>query len=1403
MYDGYNIYNRDCSVSSGSLVSGHNIKVTESTEFKGAYTMMNVFFKYLITDANGNDVTSNYDVSQNKMGTLTITKRPIKFRSASNEFAYDGKVHYDDTYTIISEYGLADTDSVINVVPTYVKDVGTYTNVLKYEIDNFYSDKGTENYIISSEAGQLVVYPKDITIKPEDVSLVYDGKLHGPTDVEFVSSALCENHTYEVTFLGGIKNVGTVETSIVSFKIFDELSVDVTSNYNITYQTGFIEITPKEITITSESLEKAYDGTPLTSLGAGYTISEVFDGFEYNLSVEEQSITNVGSVEYQHYVDSIIDSDGEIATSNFIIKYVKGTLTILPRKIKVVTGNYEKVYDGTPLRAIDFEPIEEIDLVENHQIFWSDDYTTITDVGEVENKRVIDKICDEEFNDVTSNYEIEYQYGILKILAQIITILTGTEEKVYDDTPLYCLEYEILSGEFINGDYLEIIDSTYALYYSENPVENILEFQVIDKDTNLPSNNYKIVCQYGTLQILKRPLEVTTPNLTFVYTSKNVENIDYDIINPENLVAGQTHSAHRDIEIINVGTYFNLLNIDIYNAEGINVAFCYDITCNAGTITITPRVIEIVTGSASKLYDGDPLYCEEYTSTSIYPAPEDYGIGENDHLVITSHTEIVHVGTAANVLGFYIENIKGEDVTSNYECTETHGLLEIFESGISDTPDAVIVFDNLNKRTDYSYYSKQVWEENGITVTNKVTSSSSYMGNYYNPVRFYRNQSLKVEYEEIKAIKIYYTNYISGTLQIEGAAVQKNNYIFTIVFDEVVTEFEIGYLPFQMNVNKMEIFKGEKKEDIKVPDKDKTFDSIFNTSGNLSSGGGGGGGAGGGDRIVVFKFTSSASDLVYFRLKSFGNYVTTEGFIEAPNFDFASYAFNPIYLTSKILEENGYDANSISVVVVLDKTPYLLPCYGLDASMDGTDSILDKAYDGSYSLEYIDFNILNSDTDFVESIYSAYEQAYREYVYDTYLQVPDNLKAVLNKHIKLAKLDINSPSVINDLVTYVKYLKPYDLSVKYPSGVDHVLYFLETATGGICQQFAATATMMFRQLGIPARYTIGFVGFAEADQEVEVTNKEYHAWVEIYIDGLGWVIVDPTGNGGASTPNPDDSDQQKVEINIKPLDRMKQYDGTPLYPYNFDDINVEGITQLIEGLDDLSKVTLQNLFSEGYTYDISISGEQTSVGVSESNIVSFTLFDPTGVDVTDDFIINYSPGKLEVVNQLVELRFYNQIKYYSGTAYSYTEDMIYKVTGLPEEYQSFTYTIVGSITNVGELKAEITNVKLIDKYGNDITSNYDFNCIGKIEVRQRILILRTQSADKKYDGEPLTNNVWWIRLGELVEGDKITVVMDSSITNVGEIYNEISRYTIVNSEGVDITLNYNVIREHGELVVTN
>ncbi|HEY2310128.1 MAG TPA: transglutaminase-like domain-containing protein, partial [Gaiellaceae bacterium] len=73
---------------------------------------------------------------------------------------------------------------------------------------------------------------------------------------------------------------------------------------------------------------------------------------------------------------------------------------------------------------------------------------------------------------------------------------------------------------------------------------------------------------------------------------------------------------------------------------------------------------------------------------------------------------------------------------------------------------------------------------------------------------------------------------------------------------------------------------------------------------------------------------------------------------------------------------------------------------------------------------------------------------------------------------------------------------------------------------GYCQYFAGAMALMLRYLGIPARVAVGFAGGTyDSRQHVwNVTDREAHAWVEVWFKGYGWVPFDPTPAAPGAAP---------------------------------------------------------------------------------------------------------------------------------------------------------------------------------------------------------------------------------------------------------------------------------------------
>ncbi len=99
---------------------------------------------------------------------------------------------------------------------------------------------------------------------------------------------------------------------------------------------------------------------------------------------------------------------------------------------------------------------------------------------------------------------------------------------------------------------------------------------------------------------------------------------------------------------------------------------------------------------------------------------------------------------------------------------------------------ATISFDDKANRTEFSE-TKQVWVQNGITVTNDKASATSNVADYINPVRFYQGSNVTISYPGMTKIEINCSGleakYVDSWLNTTEATATKSGGIVTIVFN--------------------------------------------------------------------------------------------------------------------------------------------------------------------------------------------------------------------------------------------------------------------------------------------------------------------------------------------------------------------------------------------------------------------------------------------------------------------------------------------------------------------------------------------------------------------------------------------------------------------------------------------
>lgn len=66
---------------------------------------------------------------------------------------------------------------------------------------------------------------------------------------------------------------------------------------------------------------------------------------------------------------------------------------------------------------------------------------------------------------------------------------------------------------------------------------------------------------------------------------------------------------------------------------------------------------------------------------------------------------------------------------------------------------------------------------------------------------------------------------------------------------------------------------------------------------------------------------------------------------------------------------------------------------------------------------------------------------------------------------------------------------------------------------GVCQDFAHLAISCIHSMGLPARYVSGYLETVAPEGKEKLTGVDAsHAWIAVFIPGMGWVDFDPTNN---------------------------------------------------------------------------------------------------------------------------------------------------------------------------------------------------------------------------------------------------------------------------------------------------
>ena len=217
-----------------------------------------------------------------------------------------------------------------------------------------------------------------------------------------------------------------------------------------------------------------------------------------------------------------------------------------------------------------------------------------------------------------------------------------------------------------------------------------------------------------------------------------------------------------------------------------------------------------------------------------------------------------------------------------------------------------------------------------------------------------------------------------------------------------------------------------------------------------------------------------------------------------------------------------------------------------------------------------------------DEIIAEDELKYREYAREKYLNIDKKykdylLEFALEHEITVDEQTYSHISKINEVFSKWK-MQDFTMELQaYPKGEDRLMYFIENPDiGGRSGEFATATTLLYRALGVPARYVTGYFDINLEKEEIRtVGGLQAHDWVEIYIDGIGWLMVD-TSISSAIPPEMSNLlfGSPDVDMNNE-IGELESIEAT-----------LEETTYFENATIDPYKIKIKSIYSNGQSFDI-------------------------------------------------------------------------------------------------------------------------------------------------------------------------------------------------------------------------
>lgn len=401
---------------------------------------------------------------------------------------------------VVKANGTTGTWTAGTAAATTSPDVGTYNYNVTCVVRDA-TENGAEPVTKSGPMTLSITEKKGLTVSGKNYTGKYDGASHGEAATANVDGATIEystdnGETWTATE-PTIKNVGEI-------KVIVKASM---ANYSDATAEYTLKVTPRPVTLTSETASKTYDGTALTKPEVTVTGDGFVDGEVTDIKATG-SVTNVSDSPVTNTI--VYTTTDKFVEDNYNITKAEGKLSITPLAVTVTAKDYTK-YVGEKDPAFEATVTGTIN---NDTV----SYTISREAGETVGTYTITPAGAE----AQGNYTVTYKAGMLTIkerpyrpnpsITDKITVeITGNSDSVvYDGTEHSVKDYtvKISDSRYTEKDFT-FSGKALASGINAGTYEMGLKADQF-KNTNARFKNVEFIIKAdGVLTITQRPLTIT------------------------------------------------------------------------------------------------------------------------------------------------------------------------------------------------------------------------------------------------------------------------------------------------------------------------------------------------------------------------------------------------------------------------------------------------------------------------------------------------------------------------------------------------------------------------------------------------------------------------------------------------------------------------------------------------------------------------------------------------------------------------------------------------------------------------------------------------------------------------------------------------------------------------------